>query len=80
MRIDKISNETEKDEKFGIRIIQNFRYCDLYSRTREYCTQWMSALSPYGVLSSYSIHFINMKVIGKGSFAKVGSPSILKQF
>lgn len=71
MRIEKIANENDKDEKYCIRIIQNFRYCDLYVRSKEQYGQWMTALSPYGVLSSYSNHFVNMKVIGKGSFAKV---------
>jgi len=66
-----ISNEAEKDEKYGIRIIHNGRYYDLYARAKDQYDKWISALVGFCVLTSYGSNFINVKVIGKGSFAKV---------
>jgi len=63
--------EGSKDEKFGIRLVHNSCYCDLYARTKELQETWISALSNFCVLNQYGLNFVNVKVIGKGSFAKV---------
>lgn len=70
MRIEKFSNN-EKDEKHGIRLMHNLLSCDLFARNKEQYDKWLSALSSFCILTSYSTNFVNMKVIGKGSFARV---------
>ena len=66
-----VSNENEKDEKYGIRLIHNGQYFELYARARDQYEKWATSLSCYCVLTTYSQDFVNAKVIGKGSFAKV---------
>jgi len=70
MRIEKFSNN-EKDEKYGIRIMHNLLSCDLFARSKEQYEKWISVLSSFCILTSYSSNFVNTKVIGKGSFARV---------
>lgn len=70
-RLELISNENEKDEKYGIRLTHNSHYCELYARSKELYDAWVTALSSVCVLTNYGASFINVKMIGKGSFAKV---------
>jgi len=74
MRIEKFSNN-EKDERYGIRMMHNLLSCDLFARNKEQYEKWISVLSSFCILTSYSANFVNTKVIGKGSFARVNEVS-----
>lgn len=71
MRAEKIHNENEKDDKFGVRLIHNREYCELYARSQDVQEKWITALAKFCVFTSYSSSFVNIKAIGKGSFARV---------
>jgi len=71
MRVEKIFTENEKEEKFGIRLIQNAQFCEIYARAQDVQEKWVTALSKFCVLTNYSSCFVNIKAIGKGSFARV---------
>jgi len=71
MRIEKIYVQNEKEEKFGLRLIHNGAYCEIYARSKDVQEKWLGALTRFCVLTFYSSCFVNIKVIGKGSFARV---------
>lgn len=72
MRLEKIINkENEKDEKFGIRLIHNRKYIELYARSSEVQDKWLSKLKQYCILTDYASNYSETKMIGEGSFAKV---------
>jgi len=70
MRLQLFSNE-EKDEKYGIRLIHNGQHIELFARAKDLYERWVESFSSLCVLTTYSSDFVNAKVIGKGSFAKV---------
>ncbi|RYE12488.1 MAG: DUF2748 domain-containing protein [Rickettsiales bacterium] len=61
----------EKDQIFGLRIMHNNSCCELFARSRDVQEKWIECLSRFCVLNSYASSFVNIKVIGKGSFARV---------
>ena len=71
MRIEKIANEGDKEEKFGIRLIHNRQFCEMFARSQDFQEKWIVSLSKFCILTSYSSMFVNIKAIGKGSFARV---------
>lgn len=73
MRLEIITNsESEKDGKFGIRLIHNRKSMELYARSQEIQEKWIGKLKQFCTLVTYSLQYINIKLIGEGSFAKVG--------
>lgn len=71
MRVEKAYIENDKDQIFGLRIIHNNSYCELFARSRDVQEKWIESLSKFCVLNCYASCFVNIKVIGKGSFARV---------
>ena len=71
MRIEKVFIDNEKDKIFGFKLIHNNMSCELFARSKEVQEKWITALSKFCVLTFYSANFVNIKVIGKGSFARV---------
>lgn len=71
MRIQTIPPENDKDERYGIRFIHNTRVFELFARAKDVQEKWISKLIPFCVQTIYSSLYVNMKIIGKGSFAKV---------
>jgi len=71
MRVEKVSIDNEKDQIFGLRIIHNNSFCELFARSRDVQEKWIECLSRFCVLNCYASCFVNIKVIGKGSFARV---------
>ncbi len=72
MRVEALHNsENEKDDRFGIRFIHNRQYMELYARSFEVQDKWMGKLKQFCVLNTYSLQYMNIKLIGEGSFAKV---------
>ena len=72
MRLEVISNtENEKEEKFGIKLIQNRQYMELYSRAQDVHEKWIEKLKQFCILTTYETQYEHVKLIGEGSFAKV---------
>lgn len=71
MRIDKIPQLNDKDDKYGIKLMQNRCFCELFARAKDVQEKWIQKLTQFCVLTNYSSCFVNVKTIGKGSFAKV---------
>ena len=72
MKLEKIPMvSTEKEERFGFRLIKNGHFIDLFARSKELQDKWMVNLKQFCILSLFSSNYINIKVIGKGTFAKV---------
>jgi serine/threonine protein kinase len=71
MRVEKISCPADKEDKFGIRFMHNGQYFDLYARAKDLQEKWIQKLKEFCVMTNYNSAYLNHKVIGKGSFAKV---------
>jgi hypothetical protein len=65
------NSESEKDGKFGFRLIHNRKSLELYARSAEVLEKWMSKLKQFCIQTDYSSNYTNIKMIGEGSFAKV---------
>jgi len=63
--------EKEKEERYGVRFIHNQQSFELYARAKDVRDKWIKALEKFCVLTRYSDSFVNIKAIGKGSFARV---------
>lgn len=57
--------------KYGIRFIKNMKYSDLWLKSESDLRQWQDALSKVCIQSDFHNKFTAMKMIGKGSFARV---------
>jgi hypothetical protein len=66
---------TFPEYKFGIRFIKNMKYSDLWVRDEVELKKWQDALSQVCIQSDFHNKFTALKMIGKGSFARV-CPSI----
>jgi len=81
MRVQAISHQSEnttdkdkdkeKEERYGIRLIHNQQSFELYARAKDVQDKWIKALERFCVFTHYSDSFVNIKAIGKGSFARV---------
>lgn len=80
MRMEIIKNsENEKDEKHGIKLIQNEKSMELYARSQEVQEKWIEKLKQFCILTTYDTQYENVKLIGEGSFAKVKYSSAEKR-
>jgi hypothetical protein len=57
--------------KYGIRFIKNMKYSDLWTKNEADLKAWQAALSKVCVQSDFHIKFSALKMIGRGSFARV---------
>ena len=72
MRLSKITNSAnEKEEKFGFRLTHNRQHTELFTHSKEQLDNWMEKLKQFCIMTNYSSCYVNIKMIGKGSFAKV---------
>ena len=71
MRVEIVANPNEKEDKYGIRFYQNAQSFDLYARAKDVQDDWISKLKEFCVFTDFSNNYTNIKVVGKGSFAKV---------
>ncbi|CAD8140536.1 unnamed protein product [Paramecium pentaurelia] len=71
----KYENKQEKEsfnkKKYGIRIIRNNQYRELYSRSKEMNQQLWDKLRKCAILTKFKEDYTLEKLIGKGNFAKV---------
>ena len=62
---------SNKDYKYGIRFIKNMKYSDLWLIDESEFREWKEALAQVCVQSDFHSKFSAIKMIGKGSFARV---------
>lgn len=67
----KDGNPKNKDFKFGVRFIKNLKYSDLWLKDETLFKKWRSALSKVCIQTDFHEKFTAIKMIGKGSFARV---------
>lgn len=60
-----------KEYRYGVRFIKNMKYSDLWIKDDELFKKWSNALSEVCIQSNFHIKFSAIKMIGKGSFARV---------
>jgi tRNA A-37 threonylcarbamoyl transferase component Bud32 len=70
-RVHFVVQNSEKELRFGIRIIKNKKYTDLWAQTLVELEDWKRVLSNYTIQSDFHKKYTALKVIGKGSFARV---------
>lgn len=54
-----------------MRFIKNMKYCDFIVKNKEQFDQWKNELAKVFVQSNFHEKFTAVKMIGKGSFARV---------
>lgn len=62
---------TNKDYPYGVRFIKNMKYSDLWIKDEGWLKKWTQGLSQVCIQSDFHIKFNAIKMIGKGSFARV---------
>jgi serine/threonine protein kinase len=62
---------SNKNYKFGVRFIKNMKYSDLWLKEEGDFKKWKDALSQVCLQSDFHSKFSAIKMIGKGSFARV---------
>ena len=71
MRVEIIINPNEKEDKYGMRYYQNAQSFDLFARAKDVQDKWMTKFKEFCVFTNFAANYNNIKVVGKGSFAKV---------
>jgi len=71
VRVEYIVEESEKEKRFCIRFIKNMKYCDFWTSEEKDFRDWKIALSKVFIQSDFHTKFNAIKMIGKGSFARV---------
>jgi serine/threonine protein kinase len=71
VRVEFIVEENEKDKRFCVRFIKNMKYCDFWIVDEAEFKEWKKALSLVFIQSDFHVKFNAIKMIGKGSFARV---------
>lgn len=62
---------TNKEYPYGVRFIKNMKYSDLWIKDESWLKKWKDGLSQVCLQSNFHIKFNAIKMIGKGSFARV---------
>lgn len=63
--------ENNEEQKCSIRFIKNMKYCDFIIKGNENLKIWSDAFSKVFIQSNFHEKFTAIKMIGKGSFARV---------
>ena len=71
VRVEYIIEENDKEKRFCVRFIKNMKYCDFWIATEQLFKEWKRALSRVFIQSDFHLKFNAIKMIGKGSFARV---------
>lgn len=71
VRVEYIVEENEKEKRFCIRFIKNMKYCDFWISDDNDFRNWKQALAKVFIQSDFHVKFNAIKMIGKGSFARV---------
>ena len=72
VRVQYIQEGDDQDEqKFCVRFIKNMKYCDFLIKGKDSQKAWDKAFSKVFIQSNFHEKFTAIKMIGKGSFARV---------
>lgn len=64
-------HEEVQELRYGIRLVKNKKFTDLWAPTLEELDEWKKHLGKYTVLTDFHQKFTPVKMIGRGSFARV---------
>lgn len=64
-------NDLSTEHKFGIKFVRNLKFFNLFAKKSEVKEQWQLKMAPYLIQSDFHNKFGVLKIVGKGSFAKV---------
>ena len=70
-KLEPFTEENEKEERFGFRLVQGGIYQDFYTITPEILEGWLDKLSRIVILNDLEDDFAILKEIGSGNYAKV---------
>jgi serine/threonine protein kinase len=71
VRCEYLMEEHANERRFCIRFIKNLKYCDFWVEREEDFREWKARLSRVFIQSDFHEKFNAIKMIGKGSFARV---------
>jgi len=71
VRVEYITEESDQEKRFCFRFIKNMKYCDFWVSNEKEFRNWKIALSRVFIQSDFHLKFNAIKMIGKGSFARV---------
>lgn len=71
VRVENIVDENEKAKRFCLRFIRNMKYCDFWAVDEKGFREWKIQLARVFIQSDFHLKFNAIKMIGKGSFARV---------
>lgn len=71
VRTEIIAEDTEKDRRYCFRFIKNMKYSDFFVQDEKLYKEWRKYLSQVFIQSDFHVKFNAIKMIGKGSFARV---------
>ena len=71
VRCEYLIEEHNSERRFCIRFIKNLKYCDFWVEKEADFQEWRSKLSRVFIQSDFHEKFNAVKMIGKGSFARV---------
>jgi serine/threonine protein kinase len=71
VRVEYIIEESDKEKRFCVRFIRNMKYCDFWINDEKLFKEWKLHLSKVFIQSDFHLKFNAIKMIGKGSFARV---------
>lgn len=72
VRLD-MNDHSQNKEKFPLNFLSNSKRFVLNARSEDSQQKWIIHLSRTCILNNYRQRYTNMKVLGKGTFAKVNS-------
>ena len=71
VRVEYIVEDNEMEKRFCVRFIKNMKYCDFWISEATDFRDWKNQLAKVFVQSDFHVKFNALKMIGKGSFARV---------
>ena len=70
-KLEPFTEESDKEERFGFRLVQGAIYQDFYTSTPDMLEVWLEKLSRIVILNDLEDDFAIIKEIGSGNYAKV---------
>ena len=72
VRVEYIEEKGENNEiRYCFRFIKNLKYCDFIIQKQKKFDEWKDKFSKVFIQSNFHVRFDAIKMIGKGSFARV---------
>ena len=71
VRAEYFNEKSGNDARFNIRLIKNLKYSEFFTDSQESLNIWKEKFQNIFIQSDFHIKFDAIKMIGKGSFARV---------